>query len=309
MSPTPTTPLTSIIVPTRNQVALLDTLTTSLIPTTRNHRIELLIVDNGSDQEAACGWLDNAEQRLRAEGFESVRVIRDPSPFNYSRLNNAAAASARGDFLCLMNDDIEVIDSGHWLRTLISHASHPLTGCVGAKLLYPDGTVQHAGVMLGMGRVAGHPFKGRDRHDPGPSDWLTKPRRVSAVTGACLLLRREVFEEINGFEEQLAIAWNDVDLCLRADIAGYRCIWAPDAMLYHHESVSRRSGSRRDPEARRRHASEVAFMHERWGKLLEHDPYLAHLPADIRRPASEPEGLRHLHQRLRSQLARVIGLT
>lgn len=288
--------LTSIIVPTRNQATLLEQLAASLEKTRREHRIELLIVDNGSDDPATLAWLARAPERLSTSGFESVKVLKDPSPFNYSALNNRAAREAQGEFLCLLNNDIEAIEDNDWLGALLVEAQRKDVGCVGAKLLYPSGLVQHAGVMLGMGRVAGHPFKGLPQSDPGPDGWLTRVQRVSAVTGACLLIRRTVFEELGGLEEALAVCWNDVDLCLRADAAGYHCVWTPEAVLYHHESASRKR--RRSSAAhRRRHQREVKFMHKRWGASLAQDRFLDHLPEALRAGQPQPRSLRqHLNR-------------
>ena len=295
---------TSIIVPTRNQWRLLESLVESLARTLGPHRAELLVIDNGSDEPATRNWLDGLPARLADAPFDAVRVIEDPSPFNYSALNNRAARRARGRFLCFLNDDVEALGTADWLGPMLAHASDPGVGCVGAKLLYPDDTVQHAGVMLGMGRVAGHPFKGVARDAPGPGGWLTAPRRVSAVTGACLVVRREVFEAVGGFDPGLAVAWNDVDLCLRADEAGYRCVWTPEAVLRHHESVSRRGSARRpDRATRRRHAHEVALMQARWGARLSSDPFLGHLPTAARRPPGSAD------RRSRWPLLRSIGLS
>ena len=279
-------PLTSLIVPSRNHHHLLDTLVNSLLRTLEGHRVELIVVDNGSDDPETLRWLDALPARVSGPVFESVTILLDPAPFNYSRLNNRAAARARGEYLCLLNDDIEALGERDWLGPMIEHARLPANGCVGAKLLYPDDTIQHAGVMLGMGRVAGHPCKGMARDAAGHEGYLLDARRVSAVTGACLLVRRAVFEEVGGFDERLPIAWNDVDLCLRVDAAGYRNVWTPAAELRHHESLSRRRRGRPGRAARRRHAADVAFMHARWGTRLARDPHLDHLPAAVRRPAA-----------------------
>ena len=281
---TSTTGLTSIIVPTRNQVSLLKALTASLIRTLSNHRVELLIVDNGSSDPATCEWLARAPDEFTGSPLEPVEVIRDPSPFNYSKLNNRGASCARGEFLCLLNDDIEAISDTDWLTPLLDLACMPDVGCVGAKLLYPDDTLQHAGVMLGMGPVAGHPFKGLARDDPGPGGVLTQARQVSAVTGACMVLRRSVFEQIGGFEEQLPVVWNDVDLCLRVAAEGYRCMYNPDAVLRHHESISRHSKRKPKRIDRQRFANDVRFMQIRWGDKLQSDQFMDHLPQSIRHP-------------------------
>ena len=267
--------LISIVVPTRDQRALLERLLTSLARTLDGHRVELHVVDNASEEPATLAFLEQLPARFASSPFEAVTVHRDEAPFNYSRLNNLGAARARGRFLCLMNDDVEAIGTEDWLAPMLRHAHRRNVGCVGAKLLYPDGTVQHAGIALGMDdTVAGHPCKGMPQGAPGHEGYLLRVGRVSAVTGACLLVRRQVFEEVGGFDERLPITWNDVDLCLRIDAAGYANLWTPEAVLRHHESISRGTRERRDRRARRAHATATARMRQRWGSRLESDPYL-----------------------------------
>jgi len=269
---------------------MLERLVGSLVTTLEPHRVELLVVDNGSDEPATRRYLERLPETLDGGTFERVRVVVDDTPFNYSALNNRAAALADGDFLCLLNDDVEAIGHADWLEAMVRHAREDAIGCVGAKLLYPDDTVQHAGVMLGMGAVAGHPFKGLHRDDPGPADYLRRVQRVSAVTGACLVLRHSVFDDVGGFDERLAVAWNDVDLCLRVGVAGHANLWTPEATLYHHESVSRGTDGRPGRAARRRHAAEVRHMHEKWGDALARDPLLEHrVPTSARRPVRRTE--------------------
>jgi GT2 family glycosyltransferase len=197
-------------------------------------------------------------------------VIRDDSPFNYSRLNNAAVGHAEGQILCLLNDDVEVLTPG-WLEEMVSFAARPDVGAVGARLWYPDGTLQHGGVIIGIGGVAGHAHPRLPKGDGGYFSRGVLQQELSAVTGACLVLRRSVFEEVGGLDEGIAVAFNDVDLCLRIRAAGYRIIWTPFAELIHHESASR--GQEDNPEKIARFNREVRFMLERWGATLDDDPH------------------------------------
>jgi glycosyltransferase involved in cell wall biosynthesis len=254
-------PLVSIIIPTRDGKGLLRCLD-SVRRQTAYEPYEILVVDNGSRGASTLNY-------LRAhEG--AIKVIRDERPFNYSALNNAAVAQAEGDLLLLLNDDIEVM-GGDWLDEMVGQIQRPNVGIVGAKLDYPDGTIQHAGVTLGIYGVAGHLHKGVDRFDLGYFGDLALTRQVSAVTGACMLVRRNLWNELGGLDaENLAIAFNDIDFCLRAREAGWAVIWTPFAELIHHESISRGPddlGPRAD-EFRR----EVRFMKDRWGHLLRNDP-------------------------------------
>src|SRR5690606_39042414 len=209
-------PLVSVIVPTRDRAELMATCADGVLSRTDYPNLELLIVDNGSVEPETAALFE----RLRAD--PRVRVIPDPAPFNYSRLNNLAARQARGEVLVLLNNDIDVIGPG-WLRELVGQAMRPDVGAAGARLLFVDGRVQHAGIALGVGGVASyyHPFV--ERQARGYRDALVLVREVSAVTGACLALRREVYERVGGLEEEhLAVAFNDVDLCLKIREAGLR---------------------------------------------------------------------------------------
>ena len=262
--PTPA-PLVSIIVPTRDRLALLQTCLHSLLDKTAYAPFEVLIVDNGSSDPGALAFLSAVDDGSR------VRVIPCPGAFNYSRLNNFAAAQARGSVLALVNNDIEVITPG-WLAEMVGHACRPEVGCVGAKLYYPNDTVQHAGVVLGLGGVAAHGHRGLPRNDPGYLFRAACACNVSAVSAACLVLRRSVYEEVGGFDEgELAVAFNDVDLCLKVRERGYLNVWTPFAELYHHESASR--GLEATPEQIKRSMGEIAVMKRRWGHLLLRDPY------------------------------------
>jgi GT2 family glycosyltransferase len=225
---------------------------------------EIIIVDNGSDDPAALSLL----KQVSAE--PNARVVRYDAPFNYSAINNLATREARGELFCFLNNDIEVID-GAWLSEMVSHAIRPEIGAVGAMLLYPDNRIQHAGVLLGPGGVANHAFCGRAAGCHGYFNRARLAQNYSAVTGACMMVRKQVFDQTGGFNEQdLPIAFNDVDFCLRVRAAGYRNLWTPFARLYHHESVSR--GSENTPEKQARFAREVDYMRRKWGVMLDNDP-------------------------------------
>ena len=261
-------PLVSVIVPTRDRAELLAQCADGVLNRTRYRNLELLIVDNGSVEPRTQALFDH----LRAD--PRVRVLPAPGPFNFSRLNNQAVAEARGDILLLLNNDISMADPS-WLDELVAHAVRPNVGAVGARLLFPDGRVQHAGVILGVGGetpVAGHLGYLQGGDERGYYGHLAMTRNVSAVTAACMALRRAVYEEVGGFDaEALPVAFNDVDLCLKIRARGYDIVWTPFAELIHHESASRGSDAARD--ASRRFQSEIAVMRGRWGHILDNDPF------------------------------------
>ena len=244
----------SIIIPTRDQVDLLQRCLDSLTSKTRYHNYEIVIVDNDSTTEDARAY------------FSSIphRVLHFPGPFNFSAVNNFAVEQTESPWLLFLNNDIEVID-GDWLNTMAEHIQRREVGAVGARLLYPDDTIQHAGVVVGVGYVAQHAFHRFPAEHPGVSRQLQITRNYSAVTAACLLTRRDVFEEVRGFdEERLPVTYNDVDLCLKMRRADYLIVYTPFARLYHHESASRR---------RTVEPMEAEVMQERWPEILQRDPY------------------------------------
>lgn len=256
-------PLASIIIPTRNGRELVRQCIESIRAKTTYAPYEIVLVDNGSDQKGAIDYF----HALRDAG--TVRLLEDPRPFNFSRINNEAAREARGEFLLFLNNDIEVI-SPDWLGEMVSHAQRPGIGAVGAKLWYPNDTVQHAGLVLVAG-LAAHAHHGRPRGDHGYFSRASLIQQLSAVTAACLCVRRGVFEEVGGFDEILAVAFNDVDLCLRIHDRGYRNLYTPHAELYHHESASR--GYEDTPEKRARFQKEADILRGRWMPLLMNDPF------------------------------------
>lgn len=269
--PTPQ-PLVSIIIPTKDRADLLGMCLDSLIARTTYTNYEVIIVDNGSVEPATQALF----ARLPADRF---RVVRDDAPFNFSALNNNAARHAKGALFCLMNNDIE-IQTPDWLEEMVSFAVRADVGCVGARLWYPDGRLQHGGCIVGLGGVAGHSHKYFPKGDPGYFRRAVLHQAFSAVTAACLLIRRDVFEQVDGLDEKLVIAFNDVDFCLRVRAAGYRNVWTPYAEMIHHESASR--GEEDTPEKIARFANEIAYLKARWGDSLLQDPaYSLNLTLDI----------------------------
>jgi glycosyltransferase involved in cell wall biosynthesis len=258
-------PLVSIIIPTRNGYRLIKQCVKSILEKTSYPHYELLLIDNGSDDLETIKYFNSLKNDAR------VRILHDDRPFNYSALNNAAVKVAEGEIVALLNSDIEVI-SPEWLSELVSHAMRPSIGAVGARLWYPDNTVQHAGVILGLGedRVGGHPNYRMPRGQHGYFGRASLTQSFSAVTAACLVIRKSVYEEIGGFDEvNLQVAFNDIDFCLRVRGKGYRNVWTPYAELYHRESASR--GYENTQESQR-FAKEAAYMKQRWGDTLLNDP-------------------------------------
>ena len=260
-------PLVSVIIPTRDRANLLARCVDGVQHRTDYTNLELLIVDNGSIEPAThrlFGRLTEEDSR--------VRVLCRPGPFNYSALNNSAAREASGEILLLLNNDVDVIESG-WLRELVSHALRPDVGIVGAKLLYADERVQHAGMVLGPEGYATHLYRFASKNEPGYCGQLALPRTLSAVTGACVAIRRAVFFEVGGLDEvNLPVTFNDVDLCLKLGDHGYRVVWTPFAELFHLECASR--GPDDSPAGQRRFQREWRHVRRVWGALLETaDPY------------------------------------
>ncbi len=258
-------PKVSIIIPTRNAHRLVGQCLSSIYARTSYENFEVILVDNGSDDPAAIAAFSAACER-----YPSLRRLRDDGPFNFARLCNAGVAEAQGEVVCLLNNDIEV-DSPNWLEELVSVACQPTVGAVGGKLLYPDGKIQHAGVVLGIAGWAGHAHKGFRDDNPGYVGRAALLSAFSAVTGACMVLRRERFDAVGGFDEvAFGVACNDVDLCLRLAEQGWQSVYVPWAVLYHHESATR--GYEDTPEKKARFEAEVARIWERWGRIMADDP-------------------------------------
>ncbi len=259
-------PLVSIIIPTRDRAALLARCVRGVLHRTDYAPIELLIVDNDSRDRRSARLLTRLATDPR------VRILPHPGPFNWSAMNNAAVRHAHGDIIVFLNNDIDVINPT-WLREMVALAQQPGIGIVGARLLYPDGTLQHAGITIGPGAVSAHLCRGVARDDPGHGGMLRHTRTVAAVTGACMALRRAVFDGVGGLEpEHLAVTNNDLDLCLRVRARGWRVVCTPRAELYHREAASR--GPDASGEQLARVQRERGYLVQCWGALAEADPTL-----------------------------------
>lgn len=261
----PTTPSIEIIIPTRDRIELMRMCINSIVKKTTYKNYCITIVDNGSVEK------DTLKQfETWAKTNPKISILRDDSPFNYSRLNNQAAHKTKAELICLLNNDIEII-SPDWLEEMAGHAMRDDVGCVGARLWYPNDTLQHGGVILGIGGIAGHSHKYWPKGDAGYMGRAESAQALSAVTAACLMIKRSIYEEVGGLDEQIKVAFNDIDFCLRVRKAGYRNMWTPFAEMYHHESASR--GHEDNPEKVARFNAEVDFMKKRWGNELITDPY------------------------------------
>lgn len=258
-------PRVSIIIPTRNREALLRKCTDGVLQGTDYADFEVVVVDNGSTDTDALDLLANLARHPR------VKIIPFTNSFNFSRMVNAGAQASSGDVLLLLNNDIEVIDR-NWLAKMVSEAVREEVGCVGAKLLYPDHTIQHAGIVLGPAGMASHAFTGIPEESGGYMRLASLKRKVSAVTGACLAVRKVLFERVRGFDENLRVSFNDVDFCLRLESLGYFSLYLPEARLIHHESASRGFDAESSEKAVRC-AEEAWYMKIRWADRLFKDPW------------------------------------
>ncbi|MDE2579371.1 MAG: glycosyltransferase family 2 protein [Hyphomicrobiales bacterium] len=257
-------PSVSLVIPTRDGLAVLERAVATLFENARWPDKELIIVDNGSQEADTLAYL----RALAAN--PAIKIIREDAPFNFARLNNIGARAARGDILALMNNDIET-DDPDWLDAFVALASDPAVGAVGGKLLFPDGTVQHAGVTLGVRGYVAHVGLGRAGDDEGPNRILATTRRVSAVTGACLFTPRALYQRLGGFDENYVIEFNDIDYCLRVGEAGLAVVWAAEPRLLHKESATRGQRPLREQELLDR----KRFVRH-WGYKLTGDPYYPH---------------------------------
>ena len=257
-------PMVSIIIPTRDQASALKKCVHSIFEKTDYPAYELIVLDNESYDSEALEFLAELKKR------DGVRVERIDDAFNYSRLNNRGVELSRGSFVALLNNDVEVLHAD-WLTEMVSRAMQPKVAMVGARLWYPNGTIQHGGVILGAGGIAGHAHVGLRRGEPGYFARAHLAQDVSAVTTACALVKREVYLQVGGFDENLAVTFNDVDFCLRLREAGYRILWTPYAELIHHESASR--GFDNSAPKQVRFLAEVDYMKSKWGDILQRDPF------------------------------------
>lgn len=259
-------PKVSILIPNKDHVDDLKQCLESIIGIQDYTNYEIIVIENNSTEQSTFDYYKKIES-----AYDCVKVIYYDGDFNYSKINNYGAAVASGEYLLLLNNDTEMINKD-CLRELVSFGTRPEVGIVGARLLYEDGTVQHAGVIIGLGGVAGHAFAGIKGDDPGYFARAVIPQNYSAVTAACMLVRRSVYDEVGGLDELFKVAFNDVDFCLRVRQKGYLIVYNPEAKLYHYESKSR--GVEDTPEKAARFMGETNNMMERWAKVMEAgDPY------------------------------------
>jgi len=254
-------PLVSIMIPTRDGIYLQDCVRSVLADTTYPN-YEIIIIDNGSVKADTMAFFASLDER--------VRVVRDDRPFNYSALHNSAVDSCRGEVLCLLNDDTTVI-TPDWLSAMVAQLLQPGNGLVGAKLLYPDGRIQHAGVLLGLNGLAAHVGQFHDGNDLGYFGRIALASEFQACTAACIVVRRSTWDEVGGLDESLQVAFNDVDFCLKVQRSGLKVSYTPHAQLVHYESVSR--GLDIADDKYRRFMGEVLMVRDRWGLEIAQDPY------------------------------------
>ena len=258
-------PLVSIIIPTKNQSKILENCLKSIYKKTKYKNFEIIVINNNSDEKNLFNLLNKYKKEKN-----NFKYINDNSEFNYSKLNNNAVKKAKGEYIVLLNNDIEVISS-EWLNKMVGYASQEHIGCVGVKLLYPTNTIQHAGVILGLGGVAAHPFVGEQRKSLGFFGRLVAPYNYSAVTAACLMVSKEKYLLVDGLDENLKVAYNDVDFNMKFLEKGLYNVLIPSVKLYHHESISR--GNDLDDNKINRFKKEIKYMCKKWDKKLMYDKY------------------------------------
>lgn len=259
-------PLVSIMIPTMEHIEDLDTVLRSIYEKTTYSNFEVLVVENNSHSRETFAYYQTIPKK-----YPTARVLYYKDSFNYSAINNFARLEAKGEFLLLLNNDVEVIN-GDWLTELVGQGMQHDVGAVGAMLYYPDDTIQHAGIITGLGGYAGHNQKYQKRGKSGYMFRLATVQDLSAVTGACMLVRTEAYDEISGLDEGFAVAYNDVDFCLRLRRAGWRIVFTPYAELYHYESKSR-GLDEKNKEKAERFNQEKRRLDNRFGDALLHDPF------------------------------------
>lgn len=252
-------PLVSILIPNKDQVDSLDKCLRSIEEKTDYHNYEIVIIENNSEKEETFRYYEKISS-------EKIRVIRWEKEFNYSAINNFGVRHAKGDYILFLNNDVEIIN-GDWMREMLSHCQRKEVGIVGARLYYPDDTIQHGGIIVGIGGVAGSVFVGLPKGYSGYMHKAALQLDLSAVTAACMMMKRRVFEEVGGFEEKLKVAFNDVDLCLKTREKGYLVVYNPYVELYHYESKTR--GAEDTKEKVRRFQTEIEYMRSHWIDILK----------------------------------------
>ena len=262
-------PLISILIPNKDQISTLAKCINSIFRKSTYKNFEIIIIENNSEKTDTFEYYNYLEGK-----YPNVKVVtcNTHGKFNYSTINNFGATFAKGEHLLFLNNDVEVI-SENWLEEMLMYSQREDVGAVGAKLYYPDDTIQHAGVIIGIGDVAGHSHRHFPRNSAGHIGRLSLAQSYTAVTAACLMMKASVFKEINGFDEAFEVAYNDVDLCMRIRSLGYLIVWTPHAELYHHESKSRGDDNENFVK-KMRLQREIKLFKQRWKKELKQgDPY------------------------------------
>lgn len=258
--------LVSIIIPTKNKQDYLKKCIDSIVKRSTYRHFEIILLDNNSDDKKFFALVNQYKKQAQ---FRFI-YVRDENEFNFARLMNVGRKHAGGKYLVLLNNDTEII-TPDWLEGFIEHVQRPEVGVAGCKLLYADETIQHAGVVVGLGGVAAHAFTREDRYGPGYFNYVNLLNNYSAVTAACVMVRRDVYDQVHGFSEEFVVEYNDVDFCLKVKEAGYNNLYIPHVELYHYESVSR-GHPHATSESYRRHVKEVNRFRKKWMKYVEHDP-------------------------------------
>ncbi len=259
-------PLVSVIIPNKDHAEDLEKCLKSVIEKTTYDNYEILVVENNSTEKETFDYYDKMCER-----YPRCRLLTWEREFNYAAINNFAVQGAGGEYLLFLNNDVELITKD-WMEEFLGICQLPQVGIVGARLYFPDETIQHAGVIIGLGGVAGHIFSGASRYEPGYMGRAIMPQNLSAVTAACMMMKRSVFEQVGGFDEGFRVAFNDVDLCMKTTAAGYQIVWNPYVELYHYESKSR--GQENTGDKQSRFYGEVYRFENKWPEILEKgDPF------------------------------------
>ncbi|MBI3519313.1 MAG: glycosyltransferase family 2 protein [Bacteroidetes bacterium] len=258
--------LVSIIIPTKDKQKYLEQCIDSIVNLSEYRNFEIILIDNNSSEK---GFFKLIEKYKNQKVFKFI-YVRDEKSFNFSRLMNLGRTYANGEYILLLNNDTQVI-SPDWINGLMEHAQRPEIGVVGCKLLFDDDTIQHAGVVVGLGGVASHVFLGDYVDEPGYFHYKKLLNNYSALTAACIMMRTSVYDEVNGFNEEFVVEYNDVDFCLKVIEKGYRNLYVPHVLLYHYESISR-GHPHATSEGYKRHVKEVNLFRKKWMKYVDHDP-------------------------------------
>ncbi|GBL34566.1 uncharacterized protein y4gI [Filimonas sp.] len=259
--------LVTIIIPTKDQTALLKNTIDSIMSITDYKHYEIIVLNNNSTSKEFYAWAEEYTTKYP----DLIQVVEAHFPFNFSKLMNIGAGLAKGEHLLLLNNDVEIIHTD-WLEIMVSYAQQKRIGAVGVKLLYPDDTIQHAGVIIGLGGIAGHSFVGAYKDDAGYFNYIQSVNNYSAVTAACLMCRKEVFNAVGGMDETFEVEYNDVDFCLKLMEAGYNNVYLPQVELYHYESATRGHPHQSKPSYER-HLKEMKLFKDKWQPVIDHDPF------------------------------------